>query len=109
MLWLLRWVQRFLGITPKYRVCKQEELPTALDHHTLYLLGDGECYWMAAIKCPCGCGDLIQLSLASSGHPRWTVDMNQPHEVSLHPSVHRMTGCRSHFFLKKGKVVWCKP
>lgn len=109
MLWLLRWVQQLLCITPKYRICKLEELPASLDSYTLYLLGDGECYWMAALKCPCGCGELIQLSVASSGHPKWTVDISQACGVSLHPSVHRTVGCRSHFFLRKGRVEWCKP
>ncbi|WP_423773955.1 DUF6527 family protein [Aquipseudomonas alcaligenes] len=60
------------------------------------------------MTCPCGCGDLVQLSLASSGHPRWNLDWGAQGAVSLHPSVHRTAGCRSHFFLKQGKVIWCK-
>ncbi|MGY3858930.1 DUF6527 family protein [Aeromonas hydrophila] len=58
--------------------------------------------------CPCGCGDLIQLSLASNGHPRWVVDEGVRRAASLHPSIHRTAGCRSHFFLKQGKVIWCR-
>ncbi|WP_407119579.1 DUF6527 family protein [Bradyrhizobium sp. LMG 9283] len=39
--------------------------------------------------------------------PRWDVVVDAEGRVSLHPSVWRRTGCRSHFWIRKGKVVWC--
>ena len=107
MLRFFRWLQRLFGITPKYRLRKCDEIPDSLDQYTLYVVGSEGCYWLAAMTCPCECGDLIQLSLASSGHPRWTIDWEVQVAASLYPSVHRTTGCRSHFFLKQGKVIWC--
>ncbi|WP_460534909.1 DUF6527 family protein [Chitinimonas naiadis] len=104
---LIRWLQLFFGITPKYIVRTCAELPEVPENYIVYLEGEAACYWLAAMVCPCGCGALIQLSLAKSGHPRWTVEVRSNKTVSLHPSVHRTTGCRSHFFLKNGKVIWC--
>jgi hypothetical protein len=39
--------------------------------------------------------------------PRWNVDLDNRGRVSLHPSVWRQTGCRSHFWLRSGRIEWC--
>ncbi|MBZ5667533.1 MAG: hypothetical protein LAO30_23405 [Acidobacteriia bacterium] len=60
--------------------------------------------------CPCGCRSVIQLSLLREDSPHWTVFIDKGGVTTLFPSIQRTAGCRSHFFLKKGRVVWCpKP
>lgn len=39
--------------------------------------------------------------------PRWDVMLDDKSRVSMHPSVWLRTGCRSHFWIRRGKIVWC--
>jgi hypothetical protein len=82
-----------------------EELPEILQPSSLYLVGKKN-HWCAALLCPCGCGEVIQLSLLE-GSPRWHVKQHWNGTASLHPSVWRIVGCHSHFFLRRGLVIWC--
>lgn len=75
--------------------------------YRVYLVGDADVHWTAAMICPCGCGDLIQVATDSGGRPRWDVSQDKEGLVTLHPSVHRKVGCKSHFFLKHGRITWC--
>ena len=40
------------------------------------------------------------------GKGKYKIDKKK--RVTLFPSVHRMVGCKSHFFIRKGKIAWCK-
>jgi hypothetical protein len=99
-----RWVRR--APTPLHTV-SVEELPDALDAKNIYLVGEGTYLWFAALLCPCGCGATLHLSLLADGHPRWEFTRHDDGTISLHPSVWRTKGCRSHFFLRNGLIVWC--
>lgn len=59
----------------------------------------------ACIKCPCGCGDKISLSLDQSRRPRWTVSVDFLSRPTVYPSVHQLAGCRAHFWIKGGQAV----
>jgi hypothetical protein len=101
--WLAPWLQR----TPKpYRVVRCGDLPDQAEHRTVYIVGEGAHLWFAAFLCPCGCNELIQLSLLMDSRPRWRLEEHVDGTVSLQPSIWRQRGCRSHFFLNKGLVVW---
>ena len=82
-----------------------EELPEAPRSRRIYLVGDDE-PWSAGFLCPCGCGALIQLSLVSRDRPSWRATIGAGSVISLHPSVWRQRGCRSHFFIREGRVAW---
>jgi len=82
-----------------------DELPDSLAQHRLYLIGSGV-PWSAALICPCGCGKVIQLSLLPDDSPSWTVSFDRDGLPTLSPSVRRTNGCRSHFFLRHGAIVW---
>lgn len=71
----------------------------------LYLVGEPGDYWMACMRCPCGCGETISVSMTKNAKPRWGFEgsLERP---SLHPSIWRKTGCKSHFFLRNGQIVW---
>jgi len=85
-----------------------EELPDLLQAHTLYLAGENGYFWAAAMLCPCGCGDAIELNLLKKARPCWTVHEHSDRSASLTPSVWRRQGCRSHFFLRHGRIDWCQ-
>lgn len=101
------WLLGVFGWTPLYQIVICEELPDQPKPYRVYLVGDADAHWMAAVICPCGCGDLIQLATDPGGRPRWDVRQEKGEVVTLHPSVHRKSGCKSHFFLKHGRVSWC--
>ena len=73
----------------------------------MYVLGEGEYRWFVALLCPCGCGALLQMSLLEEAEPRWSLDEHDDGTVSLHPSVWRTAGCRSHFFVRRNTIYWC--
>jgi hypothetical protein len=84
-----------------------DDLPDAPQEKTVYLVGEGEYLWFVAFLCPCGCEELVQLNLLPDARPRWTVVRNSNGTVTISPSVWRVAGCRSHFFLRAGLIEWC--
>lgn len=83
-----------------------EDLPDHLKSGVVYIVGDGEYLWFAAMICPCGCGVTLQMNLMPHSRPRWDVIKHKDGSVTLNPSVLRLTGCRSHFFLRRGQINW---
>lgn len=92
----------------RYRYVRVDEMPDALKPFTVYLCGEGEYLWAAAMICPCGCKEVISLNLLKAARPCWGVHGHKDGTVSLHPSVWRQKGCRSHFFLRQGRIDWCR-
>jgi hypothetical protein len=84
------------------------DLPDDLRARTIYLVGEDGHLWCAAILCPCGCGDVIQLNLLEAARPSWKVRESSDGTISIEPSVWRQKGCRSHFFVRKGVIEWCQ-
>jgi hypothetical protein len=82
------------------------DLPDALDRRSVYLVGEAEHEWCVAMLCPCACGALIQLSLLAGGRPRWRYRLHEDRTLSLFPSVWRTIGCKSHFHVKRGQIIW---
>jgi hypothetical protein len=99
---VLHWIHRDRLITQP-----AEELPESLQSRRLYLLG-ADAPWSAAFVCPCGCREVIHVSLLQDDSPRWTISFDRDGYPSLSPSVWRTKGCRSHFFLRSGAIVWCQ-
>lgn len=105
-----RWLVRSLFGGPTsttFRSVLVDELPDKLESRVMYCLGSGT-PWSAALICPCGCGVLIQLSLLKQERPHWDLALATDGTPTLAPSVWRTAGCKSHFLLKKGEVIWCK-
>jgi hypothetical protein len=90
-----------------FRPVHVEDFPDALSPGSVYLAGEGENLWAAAMLCPCGCGEMIELNLLPQVRPRWAVDEHVDGTITLTPSVWRQKGCRSHFILRSGRIVWC--
>jgi len=83
-----------------------KETPANPEALKVYLEGTDGDEWLAAFVCPCGCGDLIQLVLLPEQRPSWKTAKHDDGTLSLNPSVHRTIGCKSHFWVKRGKIVW---
>ena len=99
-------VERFRRRPLKYRLVYTEEIPDRLKKHILYAVGEGT-PWLAVLQCPCGCGDVINLSLLERDSPRWFLHREGDGAITLSPSVWRSKGCRSHFLIRKSVVMWC--
>lgn len=83
------------------------ELPDSLQQRRFYVIGNA-LPWSAAFLCPCGCDEVIHISLLPNDLPSWSVSFNRSSLPTLSPSVRRTKGCRSHFFLREGSIVWCR-
>lgn len=83
------------------------EAPDALHPRALYVIGEDQA-WAVAMMCPCKCGEIITLSLLPTDSPRWNLEVDAYGFPTLSPSVWRTAGCRSHFFLRHGSIVWCR-
>lgn len=93
---------------PQIKVAFVADLPDEFANGALYIAGENGCYWCAGMRCPCGCGAAIHLSLVKDDDPTWRFSLDQRKRPSLSPSVWRTTGCRSHFFLRRGAIIWCR-
>lgn len=90
----------------RFGYLRVDEFPDALKPSTVYVAGEGVHIWAAAMLCPCGCGDVIELNLLRKVRPCWSVREHADGTVSLTPSVWRRKGCRSHFFILHGRIDW---
>jgi hypothetical protein len=99
--------RRLLRRSSLFRTRYVEELPNAVIPGNLYVVVEDGFLWCAALICPCSCGEALQMSLLSEGRPRWTFAEHKDGTPTLSPSVWRQVGCRSHFFLRRGIIIWC--
>ncbi|MQW85995.1 DUF6527 family protein [Sinorhizobium saheli] len=79
---------------------------SAMAKDILYMVTSEQWPKWADFKCPCGCGDVISISIAQ-GRQSWNLTCDVLGRPTLHPSVWRKAACKSHFWLKHGKVIWC--
>lgn len=111
MRWLRRawaWFKALFGQRPKAWTTEfTDEVPEKPMSAIVYLVGESGHLWFVVFLCPCGCGEVIQLNLLPDTRPRWSVERHTDGTVSLMPSVWRVAGCRSHFFLQHGRIEWC--
>lgn len=111
MNWLKRtwhWLLRIFRRPPRpYTTIEATDLPNAIKAREVYLIGENGYLWYVAMLCPCGCGATVQLSCLPDARPCWGVSRHADQTISLHPSVARLKGCKSHYFLKRGQIIWC--
>lgn len=90
-----------------FHYVRVEDIPDRLIPANVYLAGEDNNLWAAAMLCPCGCKDVIELNLMTQARPCWKVQQHPDRTVSLAPSVWRQKGCGSHFFVRHGRIDWC--
>jgi hypothetical protein len=109
MKWLTiiwNWLVSLFRREQKYQFSKMEELPDCLEAGKIYLLGEAEYLWSAVMVCPCGCNATLHMNLQPDAKPLWSAIEHRDGTLTLHPSVWRKVGCRSHFFVRKGRIIW---
>lgn len=102
------WLSRvFRGGRP-FAVTRVEDVPDVIKPGVIYMIGDTSMPWAVSFMCPCGCEEIISLSLIPTDRPRWQARIQKDGLITLSPSIWRTKGCRSHFFIQNGRVVWTK-
>lgn len=117
MKWLKKWLKwQRKQLNKLYRLWYQfrfrklsvhivNDIPDQTIPGILFLVGEDEDYWAASMRCPCGCNESITLNLIGQ-HPVWQAIEGQSGKITLHPSIHRQTGCRSHYWIRDEIVIW---
>lgn len=105
---IFHWLIFLFAGKKRYRTVIADDPPEVLESNIIYIIGEKHYFWCAMMKCPCGCDDLIHLSLLPEGRPKWSYYIHKNRTASFHPSIWRVKGCKSHFFFKRGVVEWCK-
>lgn len=104
-----RWLRRILArlaLPRRLRIIEGDSLPERLPWRDVVLARDGDEDWCVGMRCPCGCGRTIELLVFPEAKPRWAISVDRKRRPSLSPSVWLQKGCRSHFWLKAGRVRW---
>lgn len=105
--WLAKWLRSHRREPIRFRTERVDRLPKIIKADLIYQIGDEDCVWAAALRCPCGCGDVIQLSLVHDTSPSWRIQERKSRDITLLPSVWRTVGCRSHFIIYRSRLIWC--
>jgi len=72
----------------------------------VYFIGKTEWKWLVLFRCPCGCSDFIHLSLLNKSKASWAM-VNKEQSFSIYPSINKISGCKSHFFIVDSNIKWC--
>lgn len=95
------WGKRYLA------VFVAGDLPATLRKNIVYVvLDDGE-PWYLSLICPCGCKSVLHMNLLPDERPCWGVCDQKDGTVTIEPSIFRGVGCKSHFWVRRGKIEWC--
>lgn len=92
----------------KVEIIPDNPNPDNLKKDIIYVVGEKRFVKWAYMRCPCGCNDSIMLSLDKNNFPSWSVKQDKLGRATISPSINKMDGCRSHFLIKKGKLIWAQ-
>ena len=95
-------------LQPGYKVNFVNDLPDDIKNRTIYIVGVKKNPWLIAFYCPCGCRELIQLNLLKESSPCWSFKINRKGKIDISPSIQRIVNCKSHFYIRKSRIVWAK-
>lgn len=92
----------------RYTLKNLEDLPEErnIRNYFIYWVGERHYKWCLVFRCPCGCREVIYLNLLTTSRPSWQLINNNKRTCSITPSINRVKGCRSHFFVKEGRIIW---
>jgi hypothetical protein len=95
------WRQRQL-----YTSVRMNDLPDKPIPGKVYLIGENDHLWSAALKCPGGCGTLLEINLVPDMRPQWEITEDNYGVVTIEPSIWRKRDCGCHFRITSGIVRW---
>jgi Family of unknown function (DUF6527) len=104
------WRQLVARFAPRrtLKIVEGDMLPSKLPRRNLVMARDGDEDWSIGMQCPCGCDQRLEMMVLAGVKPRWDVSIDRRGHVTLHPSVWLQEGCKSHFWVRSGKIVWCE-
>lgn len=83
-----------------------DDFPEDIVEKKVYIVGENNFYWVLVFKCPCGCSKTINLNLLKDASPNWKFTIGEDNLITIRPSIWRNTGCKSHFFITEGSIIW---
>ena len=104
------WLRGFIAaMTPRraLTIVEGDKLPEKMPLWNLVMARDDGDDWSVGMRCPCGCRQRLEMMVLKEVKPRWDVSTDSRGHVTLQPSVWLREGCRSHFWVRSGKVIWC--
>ncbi|KUM52207.1 DUF6527 family protein [Rheinheimera sp. EpRS3] len=104
--WVLKLLE-FLLPPRKVSVIEDDSPPNRLPMRNLILAREDGEDWAVGFLCPCGCKRKIELMLIDEVKPNWKLTLDERSRPTIHPSVWLKVGCKSHFWLRNGKIIWC--
>jgi hypothetical protein len=90
----------------KVEIIADNPNPDLLKDDIVYVVGKDPYVKWAYLKCPSKCGDIIMLSLIKANRPSWVIKQDKIGRPTISPSIRKLDGCKSHFWIKKGKLIW---
>lgn len=105
---LIEWIKRnIFGLTAKmYKPEFTNIYPDRIAEGRLYIVSEGNKPDTIIFKCPCGCNSDVHLNLLTDTRPVWHFHRTGHRKISISPSAWKKSGCKSHFFVKKNRIVW---
>lgn len=106
----LWWRRLVAALAPRrsLKVVESDMLPENLPLWNLVLARDGDEDWSVGLRCPCRCGQRLEMMALEEVKPRWDISVDPRGRLSLYPSVWLREGCKSHFWVRSGRIVWCE-
>lgn len=92
----------------KVHIVSGDSLPPRLPKRDLVLVRDDGEDWCVGMRCPCGCERTIELLVFPEADPGWRLKIDSKKRPTLFPSVWLKDGCKSHFWVRCGKIDWCE-
>ena len=89
----------FVRQTPQYKIEIKDYFPDDIQPNTIWITGNKDQLWIAYMKCPCGCGNIIELNLIVDQSPCWKIFWHLYGTLTISPSIWRTKGCKSHFIM----------
>ena len=116
---MIRWLSRILaravatvrrepissGIRKSYQLVHVTDEPDVVEPDRIYAVGEHGHLWHLTFSCPCGCSARISLNALPDDFPCWRL-IETTAGPTLSPSIAREVGCRSHFWVRRGRVEW---
>ena len=103
---LYNWCKIFLKKEKVYSYKFEEDVPDKFNSRTIYIISNDNFHWQVVMLCPCRCNKTLHMNLIKGNHPNWRFEIDKKKLISVYPSINRTVGCKSHFFIKKGKIIW---
>lgn len=90
----------------KYKYVFVKESPEVIAENTVIIVAEDGMPDSLVFKCPCGCNTDIYLNLLKDAKPRWNFRISKKNKITITPSIWRKVGCKSHFFIRVGRIIW---